>query len=146
MSKKKPVLGGSRHSKIPEGWEGQGLQIPKWLRAELRQAAGDFGNGGVKVIGTAAIAFIMAMEPSQRDTLCRYVFQKTFKSPHGLDKKRVLELVKMLLAEQDENSAIVVEPEWFVDKIMDPELTPEPGKKQSDKQRPDDGQRKQGGA
>lgn len=145
MSKKRPKSGGNRHGKIPEGWEGQGLQIPKWLRAELRDAASEFGNGGVKVIGTAAIAFVMAMEPEQRATLFKYVFQKTFNSPTGLEKRRVLELVKMLLADADEHTVPIVEPVWFVDKIMDPELTPEPGKKQSDRERPGDGLRKQGG-
>lgn len=138
MSKKKPTPSGTRHGKIPDGWEGQGLQIPKWLRTELREAAGEFGNGGVKVIGTAAIAIVMALEPEQRATLCRYVFQKTFNDPDGLNKKRVLELVKLMVNEGDENVAPLVEPVWYVDKIVDPELTPEPGKKASDRAKQQD--------
>jgi hypothetical protein len=145
MPKKKPTTGESRHGKIPDGWEAQGLQIPRALRAELREAAGEFGNGGVKIIGTAAIAIVMALEPEERSTLCKYVFQKTFETPEGLNKRRVLELLKMLLVEDDENTAPLVEPVWYVDKILDPEITPEPGKKWSDRHPKGKDERKQGG-
>ncbi len=117
MAKKKPTERSNRHGKIPEGWEGQGLQIPKWLREELREAAGEFGNGGVKVIGTAALAIFMSLDSTDRDTICKYVFQKTFKSPEGLDKRRVLELMKMLINERDKNSTKIIEPIWSVDEV-----------------------------
>jgi len=39
----------------------------------------------------------------------------------------------------------MVEPVWYVDKIVDPELSPEPGKKWSDRHPDEKDERKKGG-
>lgn len=93
------------------------------------------GHGGVKTLGTVAIAILLAFEKDDLDVLCKYVRQKTWDSPEGLDKRRVLELVKILLNESGD-SIPIVEPVWYVDKIVDPEVSQPPGKKLSDKNKP----------
>lgn len=131
MAKKKTT---SRQGKIPEGWAGQGLQLPRDMVKVFREESGDFGHGGVKVMGTAAMAVLLALDPEDRRTLCNYVWEKTRRDPGSLEKGRVLELLKMLLIDsQDDDVAPEVEPIWYVDKIVDPELSQPPGKKLSDK-------------
>lgn len=132
MPKKKST---SRQGKIPEGWAGQGLQLPRDMVKIFREESGEFGHGGVKVLGTAAMAVLLALDPEDRRMLCNYVWQKTRRDPSSLEKGRVLELLKMLLLDNQDDVAPVIEPTWYVDKIVDPELSQPPGKKLSDKKR-----------
>lgn len=117
MAKKKTT---SRHGKIPTGWAGQGLQIPKEWVKDFREESGRFGHGGVKVLGTAAIAIVLALDEEDRDTLCNYVWQKTRTDAADLDKARVLELLKVVLS-KDVRDIPVIEPTWIVDEMIDPD-------------------------
>jgi hypothetical protein len=51
----------------------QGLQGPRALVDTFRVAASTMGPGGVKVLGTAAMALILGAPDSARDALCREV-------------------------------------------------------------------------
>jgi len=128
MAKSKSSGKSSRQGKIPTDWAGQGLQLPKAMGKEFRELSGEFGHGGVKILGTAAVSLLLAMDKEDRDTLCAYVFQKTYRSAGDLEAKRVLELFKYLLLEQDGNSAPIVEPQWVVDREEHERPTSEPGK------------------
>lgn len=143
---KKPTKssGGSRKGKVPEGWTQISFQVPSEIAKVFREVGASSGHGGGKLLGTAAIAFINSLDAGDRQLLMRYVKDKTWSDPKGLDPARVKALVQMILGEEDENTAPIVEPVWYVDKIADPELTPEPGKKWSDRQQKSD-DRKQGG-
>ena len=137
--------GGSRKGKVPEDWSKQGFQLPKHMMKRFRELSGEYGHGGVKILGTAAVSLLLALDEEDRNTLCKYVFQKTHRNADELEEKRVLELLKILLNERDEETAKMVEPVWYVDKIVDRELSPEPGKKWSDRHPDEKDERKKGG-
>ena len=125
----------TRHGKVPEGWMKQSFQLPKSLAMEFRDVGGEMGHGGIKILGTAAIAFIMSLDDKDKQIICNYVRQKTWSEPDAIEPSRIKELVRMLIDDKDD-SAPIIEPVWFVDKIVDPELSQPPGKKLSDKKKP----------
>ncbi|PCI10405.1 hypothetical protein COB72_03380 [bacterium] len=124
----------TRHGQIRDDWTKIGIQLPKEMADDLRDAASSMGHGGVKLMATAAFSILLSLDEDSLQTVCSYVRQKTWDTSDGLKRERVLELVKVMITEND-GDVPIVEPIWFVDKILDPELTPPPGKKLSDKKR-----------
>jgi hypothetical protein len=93
----------------------QSFQIPEGMAKEFRQIGGQMGHGGIKVLGTAAIAFILSLDENGQRILAEYVRHQTWKDSSELDPEKINELVKMLL--DDESDAIpLIEPVWRVDK------------------------------
>lgn len=151
MTKKSSNTGqSSRHGRVPDGWIKQNIQLPEKLGKEFRQEAGGRQHGGVKLLGTAAIAFIMSLEPDERLVLMKFVQMNTWGSPDALDRQKLKRLVLRLIDESGASAGPTPkvdadDAEWYVDRILDPELTPEPGKKQSDRiNRESDGRKNSG--
>ena len=95
----------------------QSVQLPRALGIEFREVAGEMGHGGVKILGTAAIAIVLGMSADDRKALCNYVWQKTRDDVDSLEKERVIELVRMILMNQEADIVPVIEPVWAVDEI-----------------------------
>lgn len=110
----------------------------------FRDVGADIGYGGGKLLGTLAVAIANGLDAGTRKTLIKYVKQKTWEEPNKLQGRRVVELMRMLL-DEDQGSDPDIEPVWYVDKIVDPELSPEPGNKLSDKKGRDDASKNQSG-
>lgn len=56
-----------------DGWERQGITIPKNVWKAMRSLAGKRGHGSMKVITTAGAALIAGMPDAVRDDLLRWI-------------------------------------------------------------------------
>lgn len=119
------------------GWVRQAAQIPAGLAKRFRALADTQGGGGVKSLTTIGLSLVVDMPEEYRDALVRYLAQKTVLNSDGTKPGEMYAFWRqMVLHDQaaakgdDERDA-----KWYIDRILDPELTPEPGKKASDKQR-----------
>jgi hypothetical protein len=56
----------------------QGLQVPRDLGATFRVAASSLGPGGVKILGTAAVALVLGLPDAVRERLCRAVVEHSW--------------------------------------------------------------------
>jgi hypothetical protein len=124
----------SKHSKSVDGWAKVGIQLPDAIADRFKELASEAGLGGSKFLITTAVSILIAMPEADRDALVRYVMQKTYKRPEGLQPEELLDFLKFIMrareAEPTKN-----DPKWEVMYIVDPELTPQPGQKASDRER-----------
>lgn len=115
----------------PSGpWLQQNLQVPRDLALLLRAEADRVGAGGVKISGTAALVSYLALPSHVREALNLWVTIALRRSPDLITP----EGAKQVLAAAVENPGADFSgtAEWFVNRILDPEVTPEPGRKKSD--------------
>jgi hypothetical protein len=127
---KKPV------GQVPSGWQRQGLQVPDSVAEKFKAQAARAGVGGIKALGTAAIAIITEMPDDLRYALMRKAGNDTWPDPADFKPRDMWRmLVALILAEAGEmtDQQASERAGWYIDKILDPELTPEPGKKASDR-------------
>lgn len=114
---------------LPTGWTRQSIQLPIAISETMRVAAQSEGYGAHKLLGTAAVSVLLGMPKEVRDSIIDYVSLTTRRDPTALDPREVWEKLVQLLTARGEAKY-----EHFVDRILDPELTPVPGEKKSDKQ------------
>lgn len=131
-------MSSSQPEGLPPGWIRQALQVPTHLGLGFRQASTGQGFGGIKLNGTAAIALLLGLPPKAREALLRYIAVETMVAPGNVDPDQAWKVIVASLeanaADGDNDDGAV--PEWYIDKIVDPELTPPPGKKASDRKKP----------
>lgn len=131
---KKPV------GQMPDGWQRQGLQVPEAVGEKFKMQASKAGVGGIKALGTAALALITEMPDEFRYALMRRAGNYTWPDPRELNPRDMWTMLVSLILQDakllDPKSEDVQDRvNWYIDKIMDPELTPEPGRKRSDGKR-----------
>lgn len=80
-----------------EGWSKQGIQIPDHISDELKSQADRYGQGAIKILSTAGIAFILSLPEDQLDIVYQYVHQRTWKDPARLNERTLKELVRRLM-------------------------------------------------
>lgn len=125
-------------------WARQSLQLPPGVMNQFRDVAADqAGWGGVQVMGTAAIALLVGMPKDLRDAVCEYVAAKTWKGGDQVDVQEAwrvfIEAMRLQVDESlkthpgEPSMEAVNAPRWFISRILDPEVTPPPGQKASDK-------------
>lgn len=127
------MAGESRQGKMKQGWVKQATQVPKSLGDKFKEAASIQGGGGVKMLSTVALAIVTEMPDDYRKALVRYTAQKTVFSPEELEPKDLWEFLRHMIAKDLYGTDEIKRADWYIDRILDPELTPEPGKKASDK-------------
>lgn len=117
----------SRDPYLPPGWTRQMMQLPTTLASILRGAVAEEGYGGVKAIGTAAVAMYLGAPPAVREALMEYVLLSTRRDPNNVDIDRAWAVVEQTIRAGSQTHR--------VDRILDPEVTPRPGAKASDRAR-----------
>lgn len=122
-----------KHVKSAGGWAKLGIQLPDHIAEQFRDLAAEAGLGGSKTLMTAAVAILVAMPEADRDALVRFVIQKTYKRSDALDPEDVLNFFRFMNRPHQESAEVKGDPRWEVLYIADPELTPEPGNKASDR-------------
>lgn len=123
-----------RHGKMRDGWVRQAAQIPKGLGARFRDLAAQQGSGGVKSLTTIGLALVTEMPPEYRAALVRYLAQKTVIDPDGVKPGELYTFLRQMILE-DERTPDSGGARWYIDRILDPELTPPPGEKASDRKK-----------
>lgn len=120
---------------MKDGWIKQATQVPRGLADRFKQQSQAQGGGGIKVLSTVALAIASEMPEEYRRALVRYTVQKTVYDPSDLNPADLWKFLEQMVihdhlhkAAREEQSA-----KWYIDRILDPELTQEPGKKPSDK-------------
>lgn len=126
--------------RVPDGWRRQGLQVPTRVATKFQAQSSKAGVGGIKVLGTAALAIITEMPDDMRFALMRRVAQQTWPDADEFVPKDIWRLlIALVVAESGivDNKAPDAEERirWYVDRILDPELTPPPGEKASDRRK-----------
>lgn len=142
---------------VTPGWVRLTLQVPAWLAKDFRLMAQSTGTAGVKYAGTAAVATMLGLPDPVRDELIRLVVRRTWSNPEALPMWEVSEMIKEEMLEylkekQDEGGKEFVatdedeKTKWYISRILDPEITPPPGQKASDRAKgePKDKGRKSG--
>lgn len=130
-----------KEDRLPAGWSRQGLQVPTHLANAFRQTSALHGAGGVKVQGTLAVALLLGLPDDVRAALFRYIALESMVKPGDIDPDKVWGvLAKAMRRRADAGGA--ESDEWYIDRILDPELTPPPGEKATDKDGGDPGVRK----
>jgi len=119
-----------------QGWARQQLQIPEDLRKILVAESKYRGQGSIKILGTLAIGVLLGMSQSARDKAYLAVTRASWGEAHDLTPEKVFEIFMQAIEEtQRENpESGDHEPLFEVTRILDPELTPKPGEKQSDRE------------
>ena len=131
-----------RQGRLPAGWQQQGLSLPISLRKTLAAEARSKGQGGIKLIGTAAIGAILGIPEGSRHRFLMKITELSWKKDLADIEPAEYFRILMESLEEDIFAEDSSEPMWEVTRILDPELTPPPGKKQSDR----DKSRKRGSA
>jgi hypothetical protein len=120
----------SRHGQYAPGWTKQGLTIPVGLRKMLAAEANRHASTPVKLIGTAALSLYLGMPEYARTNFVMAIHRATFdKRLEDITPEQFFEMFMEAVSSSEGSS----EPEWEVVRILDPELTPPPGEKQSDR-------------
>jgi len=127
-------------------WARQGLQLPPNIAKEFKElAATQAAFGGVQVMGTAAIALFLGMPKDLRDSVCDYVVRNAWKELDGVTASQAWRaMTETMVAEIEAASkmerkpgepsiAHPDDPKWYLDRILDPDITPPPGSKSSQK-------------
>lgn len=123
----------SRHGRPADGWVKLGIQLPENIAEPFRQLASQAGLGGSKTLMTVAVGLLVALPEADRDALARYVIQQTYRRPDGLNPDELLSFLAHII--QSRPKPAHPDPRWEVLYIADPELTPPPGQKASDRAR-----------
>lgn len=123
----------TRHGKYAPGWTKQGLTIPIALRKTLAAEANRMDSTPVKLIGTAALSVYLGMPEPARANFIVAIHRKTFEK--RLEDITPEEFFEMFMGAVSQSEGEAEGGEWHVTRILDPELTPPPGQKQSDRGR-----------
>lgn len=126
----------SRHGKMAAGWKQQQLQLPLEMGAVFRAEATQKGANAVKILGTLGVGVLLGMPARVREELFVWGMKQTWDGPEALTIEAVWEQFKQQLAEARIEAGDKTEPEeirWEITRILDPEVTPPPGQKASDK-------------
>lgn len=137
----------------PKGWKAVTVDVPEPLAEALKDFRGELPTASMKLLGTAAFGAYMAMPVETRKQLYQWAHSHELE-PEKLnyDTARAV-LVGMMRhlsnelppieskggGKDDPNPAFT----HYVSRILDPEITPPPGKKRSDK---DEGEERKRGA
>lgn len=114
----------SRTQGVAKGWIKESIQIPVQISDNLSIASQREGHGSKKILCTIAIALMLGLPDDIRKRLYDYIIVRA-RAPYGIDPDDLWkELVSVIAEEPD-----VV---YYVSRILDPEVTPEPGEKASD--------------
>ncbi|MBL0920727.1 MAG: hypothetical protein IBJ10_01220 [Phycisphaerales bacterium] len=122
-------------------WWQQGLTVPRDLAKVFKAEAETAGPGGFKAVGSAAIALYLGAPPHVREALALFVTIVSRKDPQLVTPEAVWHVFEAAMAQSDVN--INFSAEWFVNRILDPEVTPAPGQKASDRERGKNGRKAQ---
>lgn len=116
------------------GWTSQYLTLPHDLALTFRAESDRFGYGGLKVSGTAAIAAFLALPEQVRDALCLWLVMLRRNPGEVTPEAAYRVMAKAMGAPADilsgESPAVT---QWVIDRLLDPEITPPPGEKASDR-------------
>lgn len=112
-------------------WLHQNLQLPRELGKRFREVSAQEGFGGVKLVGATAVATFLALPEEIRDELLGWALLTARRRPNDITPEGASEclrdaLIKMSESTDEDRSG------WHVARILDPELTPPPGAKESD--------------
>ena len=140
----------SRAGKPAVGWTRQTLTVPERMRKEFAEEADRRDSVSVKLMGTAALGVFLGMPEGTRSRFLLEITKASF------DRKmeeigaagyydllirslvatgeidRVLKDAGLEITEKTGETA--QEPKWYVSRILDPEITPPPGQKLSDRE------------
>lgn len=110
---------------LPDGWTRVQMQLPAATAAYLRAAMQDVGFGSQRLIGTAAILLFLSLNSEVRHAMIDEVSSAARRDPNALGPPEIAAALTRL-AEAGEGSHII-------QRIIDPELSPMPGSKLSDR-------------
>lgn len=123
----------NRQGRPAPGWVQQSIQIPEAMREEFRAEAGRIPGHGVKMLGTLAVGLYLGLPDEIQRRMYHWLNDRLYKDggEPKLTARQVLEAFVAISEEIDSQS--VQTGEHVLTRILDPELTPEPGKKASDR-------------
>ncbi len=114
-------------------WVQQGLLLPRTLREMLRQDAGA-KTLGIKRIGTAAIALYLGAPEHVQAAMLRWIDITANDHPDDITPEHAWEVFRAAIASDAARSVESEGPSrWFVDRLLDPEISLPPGEKPSDR-------------
>ncbi|GIK18648.1 MAG: hypothetical protein BroJett004_08120 [Planctomycetota bacterium] len=111
--------------RLPRGWTRQQMTLPTALATEFRGASEAAGYGAGKLLGTAAVAVFLGLPDHARIALVDWVMTTSWKAPQAVRPEEAWKVVVNALREPDGR--------WYLDRVLDPEVTPRPGEKASEK-------------
>lgn len=112
-------------STLPPGWNRQQLTVPTALAHEFRGLSAAEGYGGAKNLGTAALALFCGLPDRAKEALVEWVILQIRRDPARVTPGGAWEVVVESLRDGETG-------EWYLDRVLDPEVTPRPGAKASD--------------
>lgn len=107
-------------------WRSVGIQLPSALAESFRQVANnEEPQRGIKLLGAAGIALILALPPEVRSFLRDWAADLERRPHLAGDLKSLLEGVVLAIHDAAERRAhgteqISKDAEWFLDRILDP--------------------------
>lgn len=128
----------TRHGKMAPGWGRVSLQVPLPVVAIWRAEAATKGQSSVKMLGTVATGLLLGMPAPVRDELYLQVSRLSWKGLQDLTPEVLWQMLRAILAEHEAGRP--VGKDWYVDRILSPEITLPPGR------RPGDGTKRARGA
>lgn len=128
-----------------QGWSRQQMQIPEDLRKIFAAESRYRGQGSIKILGALAVGALLGMPSKARDLAYLKVTQASWGDGKHLTPERVFEFFMQSIEEAQQDDAEVETSKWEVTRILDPELTPPPGSKQSDRKANETKQRRRSG-
>lgn len=128
-------MGDNRHGMMRDGWVRQAAQIPAGLSKRFKQVASKQGGGSVKSLTTIGLSLVTDMPSDYRLALTRYLAQRTVVDPDGVREGDLFEFLRQMIIQDERSGGGSADrgAKWYIDKILDPELTLPPEKKPSDR-------------
>eukprot|EP00392_Amoebophrya_sp_AT5.2_P016169 g16414.t1 len=117
-----------------QGWSRQQMQIPEDLRKIFAAESRYRGQGSVKILGALAVGALLGMPAKARDRAYLKVTRASWGDGKELTPERVFEFFMQSIEEAQEEDEQTSGTLWEVTRILDPELTPPPGEKLSDRE------------
>lgn len=89
----------TQYAGVPDGWTRLFLQVPIGIAKTLQTAARREGPGGMKLLGTTAVATFLGLPEPIRAQLIDYVAHATRRDPAGADPAEAMRILLDGLAE-----------------------------------------------
>lgn len=127
----------------PAGWKRIAFDVPEGMAAKFEAARQRMPTDSVKLLGTAAVGTFVTLPEATQEALYEWAHHNELR-PDRIDYGKVMALLLRMLHDMGADdlppteSAPKSSPEdraitHYVSRILDPEVTPPPGEKRSDK-------------
>lgn len=114
----------------PSGWVQQNVQIPRVLRDMFREDASS-KSFGVKRMGTGALALFLGLPDEAQEAILRWIDLVSPEHPEDITPENAWRVFSAAMSAAPRNTRDPTQ--WFIDRFLDPEVTPPPGQKASDR-------------